>query len=77
MRKEDGEIMEEQLRRGALISSRSTLEDFCNASQEPLRSARDLALAYSPGVAYALSRHQDDPNEAATLTSRANLGRYH
>jgi malate dehydrogenase (oxaloacetate-decarboxylating)(NADP+) len=34
---------------------------------------RDLALAYSPGVAYACLAIQDDPNEAATLTSRANL----
>ena len=34
---------------------------------------RDLALAYSPGVAYACLAIRDDPNEAATLTSRANL----
>jgi malate dehydrogenase (oxaloacetate-decarboxylating)(NADP+) len=34
---------------------------------------RDLALAYSPGVAYACLAIRDDPKEAATLTSRANL----
>ena len=38
-----------------------------------LVNQRDLALAYSPGVAYACLAIQDDPNEAATLTSRANL----
>ena len=38
-----------------------------------LVNQRDLALAYSPGVAYACLAIKDDPNEAATLTSRANL----
>src|SRR4030095_7617991 len=32
-----------------------------------------LSLAYSPGVAYACLAIRDDPREAATLTSRANL----
>jgi malate dehydrogenase (oxaloacetate-decarboxylating)(NADP+) len=40
---------------------------------KPLTTQRDLALAYSPGVAYACLAIRDDPNEAATLTSRANL----
>src|SRR6266705_6910398 len=38
-----------------------------------LVTQRDLALAYSPGVAYACLAIKDDPNEAAILTSRANL----
>jgi len=33
----------------------------------------DLALAYSPGVAYACNAILDDPNQASSLTSRANL----
>jgi malate dehydrogenase (oxaloacetate-decarboxylating)(NADP+) len=40
---------------------------------KPLGNQRDLALAYSPGVAYACLAIKDDPNEAASLTSRANL----
>jgi malate dehydrogenase (oxaloacetate-decarboxylating)(NADP+) len=38
-----------------------------------LTNQRDLALAYSPGVAYAALAIRDDPASAATLTSRANL----
>ena len=38
-----------------------------------LTNQRDLALAYSPGVAYACTEIADNPAEAATLTSRANL----
>jgi len=38
-----------------------------------LVNQRDLALAYSPGVAYACLAIRDDPKEAATLTSRADL----
>src|SRR4051794_34497471 len=34
---------------------------------------RDLALAYSPGVAAACLAIKHAPTEAATLTSRANL----
>ncbi|MCW8949163.1 MAG: NADP-dependent malic enzyme, partial [Sedimenticola sp.] len=34
---------------------------------------RDLALAYSPGVAAACEEIVRDPNEAANLTSRGNL----
>ena len=33
----------------------------------------DLSLAYSPGVAYACTAIAEDPQEAATLTSRSNL----
>jgi malate dehydrogenase (oxaloacetate-decarboxylating)(NADP+) len=38
-----------------------------------LVNQRDLALAYSPGVAAACEEIKRDPSEAATLTSRANL----
>ncbi len=40
---------------------------------KPLANQRDLALAYSPGVAAPCMAIAADPNEAATLTSRANL----
>lgn len=40
---------------------------------KPLANQRDLALAYSPGVAAPCLAIAADPNEAATLTSRANL----
>ena len=38
-----------------------------------LLNQRDLALAYSPGVAAACDEIVRDPQEASTLTSRANL----
>jgi len=38
-----------------------------------LTNQRDLALAYSPGVAAACEEIVRDPREAMTLTSRANL----
>ena len=38
-----------------------------------LDSPADLALAYSPGVAYASQRIAADPAEATRLTSRSNL----
>ena len=34
---------------------------------------RDLALAYSPGVAYACQEIQADPNTASEYTARGNL----
>jgi malate dehydrogenase (oxaloacetate-decarboxylating)(NADP+) len=40
---------------------------------KPLGTQRDLALAYSPGVAVACEVIAADPAEAATLTSRQNL----
>ncbi|MGI9500651.1 MAG: NADP-dependent malic enzyme [Geminicoccaceae bacterium] len=40
---------------------------------KPLATQRDLALAYSPGVATASSLIADNPAEAASLTSRGNL----
>ena len=66
--------MEEQLRRDALEYHR--VPTFGKISVTPTKSLvnqRDLALAYSPGVAYACLAIKSDPGEAATLTSRANL----
>src|SRR6184192_3589549 len=40
---------------------------------KPLANQRDLALAYSPGVAAACTAIAENPAEAASLTSRANL----
>jgi len=43
------------------------------AATKPLANQRDLALAYSPGVAFACEAIAADPDEAANLTSRQNL----
>ncbi len=43
------------------------------SATKPLGNQRDLALAYSPGVAAACEVIVEDPAEAATVTSRANL----
>jgi malate dehydrogenase (oxaloacetate-decarboxylating)(NADP+) len=40
---------------------------------KPLGNQRDLALAYSPGVAFACEAIAADPGEAANLTARQNL----
>jgi malate dehydrogenase (oxaloacetate-decarboxylating)(NADP+) len=40
---------------------------------KPLANQRDLALAYSPGVAAACTEIAGNPTEAASLTARANL----
>src|SRR6202048_564601 len=69
-----GASMEEQLRRDALEYHRfPTSGKISVTPTKSLVNQRDLALAYSPGVAYACLAIKEDPNEAATLTSRANL----
>ncbi len=40
---------------------------------KPMDTQRDLALAYSPGVAVACRAIADNPRKAATLTARQNL----
>ncbi len=40
---------------------------------KPMATQRDLALAYSPGVAAACNEIVNDPAEVSTLTARANL----
>jgi malate dehydrogenase (oxaloacetate-decarboxylating)(NADP+) len=42
-------------------------------ASKPLANQRDLALAYSPGVAAACTEIAQNPAEAASLTARANL----
>src|SRR5512133_3117140 len=66
--------MEEQLRRDALEYHRvPTPGKISVTPTKSLVNQRDLALAYSPGVAYACLAIKDNPQEAASLTSRANL----
>src|SRR5205823_5071878 len=43
------------------------------SATKPLANQRDLALAYSPGVAGACNAIVADPAEAATVTARSNL----
>ncbi|MEM8916034.1 MAG: malic enzyme-like NAD(P)-binding protein, partial [Pseudomonadota bacterium] len=40
---------------------------------KPLETQRDLALAYSPGVAAACEEIANDPSKASTYTARGNL----
>lgn len=40
---------------------------------KPMANQRDLALAYSPGVAAACEAIVDDPSQAAEVTARQNL----
>jgi malate dehydrogenase (oxaloacetate-decarboxylating)(NADP+) len=40
---------------------------------KPMATQEDLALAYSPGVAYACTEIAEDPNTARLYTARANL----
>jgi malate dehydrogenase (oxaloacetate-decarboxylating)(NADP+) len=66
--------MEEQLRLDALEYHRvPTPGKISVTPTKSLVNQRDLALAYSPGVAYACLAIKDNPQEAASLTSRANL----
>jgi malate dehydrogenase (oxaloacetate-decarboxylating)(NADP+) len=66
--------MEEQLRDAALEYHRSpTPGKISLTPTKALSNQRDLSLAYSPGVAYACTAIQENPQEAAALTSRANL----
>jgi malate dehydrogenase (oxaloacetate-decarboxylating)(NADP+) len=43
------------------------------APTKPLVTQRDLALAYSPGVAYACEAIVENPNAASEMTARGNL----
>jgi malate dehydrogenase (oxaloacetate-decarboxylating)(NADP+) len=64
----------EDLRQGALVYHRHPKPGKLEIQPtKPLGNQRDLALAYSPGVAAACEAIVADPAEAAHLTSRANL----
>ncbi len=66
--------MDEQLRQSALDYHRfPTGGKIQVAPTKPLATQRDLALAYSPGVAAACDAIVEDPAEANTLTARGNL----
>ena len=62
------------LRSGALVYHRLPKPGKIEIqATKPLGNQRDLALAYSPGVAAACEAIVDDPGQAAELTSRQNL----
>ena len=66
--------MSEDLRSGALFYHRFPKPGKLEIQPtKPLGNQRDLALAYSPGVAVACTAIADDPAEAAELTVRQNL----
>src|SRR6266478_952979 len=65
---------EQQLREAALDYHRlPTPGKISVTPTKGLTNQRDLSLAYSPGVAYACLAIRDNPLEAASMTSRANL----
>ena len=64
----------EDLRSGALVYHAKPRPGKLEISAtKPLGNQRDLALAYSPGVAAACMAIADDASEAANLTVRGNL----
>ncbi len=66
--------MSDDLRESALEYHRlPTPGKISVTATKPLANQRDLALAYSPGVAYACELIKDDPREAASVTARGNL----
>jgi malate dehydrogenase (oxaloacetate-decarboxylating)(NADP+) len=67
-------MADDKLRDSALEFHRSpTPGKLAVVATKPLANQRDLALAYSPGVAFACQAIVDDPSQAATLTARGNL----
>jgi malate dehydrogenase (oxaloacetate-decarboxylating)(NADP+) len=66
--------VDEQLKKNALeYHRRGSPGKISIFPTKQLTNQRDLALAYSPGVAAACEEIQRDPQLAAQLTSRANL----
>ncbi len=66
--------MDEELRKSALEYHRWPRPGkIAILATKQLTNQRDLALAYSPGVAIACEEIRRDPAEAVHLTSRANL----
>ncbi|OGA00671.1 MAG: hypothetical protein A2Z64_13170 [Betaproteobacteria bacterium RIFCSPLOWO2_02_67_12] len=66
--------MDEQLKNSALEYHRLPRPGkIAILPTKQLTNQRDLALAYSPGVAFACTEIAQDPSQAALLTSRANL----
>jgi malate dehydrogenase (oxaloacetate-decarboxylating)(NADP+) len=66
--------VDEELRKSALEYHRLPRPGkIAILATKQLTNQRDLALAYSPGVAAACEEIRSDPAEAVKLTSRANL----
>ncbi|MFV0281246.1 MAG: NADP-dependent malic enzyme, partial [Rhodoblastus sp.] len=66
--------MSGDLRSGALVYHRLPKPGKLEIkATKPLGNQRDLALAYSPGVAVACEAIAEDPGQAAELTARQNL----
>lgn len=66
--------MSDEFRENALLYHRyPTPGKLSISATKPLATQRDLALAYSPGVAYACKAIETDPAQAAELTGRGNL----
>jgi malate dehydrogenase (oxaloacetate-decarboxylating)(NADP+) len=71
---EQEDSMEDQLKAAALeYHAQPTPGKISVVPTKGLTNQRDLALAYSPGVAYACKAIEADPAQAARLTSRGNL----
>src|SRR5437868_468770 len=71
---ERGSGMDEQLTQSALDYHRlPTPGKISMLPTKALTNQRDLALAYSPGVAAACGAIERDPREADNLTARGNL----
>jgi malate dehydrogenase (oxaloacetate-decarboxylating)(NADP+) len=67
-------IVTDELRENALFYHRNPKPGKLEIkATKPLSNQRDLALAYSPGVAAACMEIHDKPEEAFTLTARANM----
>jgi malate dehydrogenase (oxaloacetate-decarboxylating)(NADP+) len=66
--------MADDLRQSALDYHRLPVPGkLAVVATKPLANQRDLALAYSPGVAAACEAIVEDPAQAAVVTGRANL----
>jgi malate dehydrogenase (oxaloacetate-decarboxylating)(NADP+) len=69
-----GKKLDEKLRDAALEYHRHPTPGKIKISAtKALSNQRDLSLAYSPGVAAACELIVEDPAEASSMTSRANL----
>lgn len=74
MADEEKKNTEAKFREGALDYHRRPVPGKISVNAtKPLANQRDLALAYSPGVAFACEEIVQDEKEAASLTARGNL----
>ena len=73
-RNKETKLMSDTLRHDALEYHRlPTPGKISVTPTKPMATQRDLALAYSPGVAEACVAIVEDPREAGNLTARGNL----